>query len=174
MDNELGRRMRKVGIHPRPSSGRVANRFWSQSIRRIAREYDLDTDEKEKTPMFIEDVVPLQETTLRTMDKRFDLGLQRMQQCLYSLMACFTVNRINAMRRLQYQHLQCSIQRDPHGGPPRILLEIKYKFAKKYMGVTQAYAAPCFFPHRLPFETPLLTGPSETPSPSPRLSMIRL
>ncbi|BDD63414.1 hypothetical protein MAP00_008306 [Monascus purpureus] len=123
MDNALGRRMRK-------------------SIRRIAREHDLDTDEKEKTLMFIEDVVPLQETTLRTMEKRFDLGLQRMQQCLYPLMACFTVNRINAMRRLQYQHLQCSIQRDPHGGPPRILLEIKYKFAKKYMGVTQANTFP--------------------------------
>ncbi|KAE8130760.1 hypothetical protein BDV38DRAFT_291355 [Aspergillus pseudotamarii] len=123
MDDALGRRMRK-------------------SIRRIAREYELDTDEKEKTPMFIEDVVPLQETTLRTMEKRFDLGLQRMQQCLYPLMACFTVNRINAMRRLQYQHLQCSIQRDPHGGPPRILLEIKYKFAKKYMGVTQANTFP--------------------------------
>ncbi|KAL4879841.1 hypothetical protein BJY04DRAFT_228777 [Aspergillus karnatakaensis] len=80
---------------------------------------------KRKTPMFIKDVVPLQETTLRTMEKRFDL-------------TCFTVNRINAMRRLQYQHLQCSIQRNPYGGPPRILLEIKYKFAKKYMGVTQA------------------------------------
>lgn len=93
--------------------------------------------------MFIEDVVPLQETILGTMEKRFHLGLQRMQQCLYSLMACFTVNRINAMRRLQYRHLQCSVQRDPHGGPPQILLEITYEFAKKYMGVTQAYGVPC-------------------------------
>ncbi|KAL4810583.1 hypothetical protein BDV18DRAFT_127695 [Aspergillus unguis] len=123
MEDALGRRMRK-------------------SIRRIARRMGLDTDEKEKTPMFIEDVVPLQETTLRTMEKRFDIGLQRMQQCLYPLMACFTVNRINAMRRLQYRHLQCSIQRDPHGGPPRILLEIEYRFAKKYLGVTQANTFP--------------------------------
>ena len=87
--------------------------------------------------MYIEDLVPLQETVLRTMDKRFHIGLQRMQQCLYNLMACFTVNRINAMRMLQYKHLQCSIQRDPKDGPPRILLEITYKFAKKYLGVTQ-------------------------------------
>ncbi|KNG80287.1 putative C2H2 finger domain protein [Aspergillus nomiae NRRL 13137] len=76
------------------------------------------------------------------MEKRFDLGLQRMQQCPYPLMACFTVNRINTMHLLQYQHLQCSIQRDPYGGPPRILLEIKYEFAKKYMGVTQANTFP--------------------------------
>lgn len=123
--------------------------------------------------MFIEDVVPLQETTLCTMEKRFDLGLQRMQQCLYSLMACFTVNRINAMRRLQYQYLQCSIQRDSHGGPPRILLEIKYKFAKKYMGVTQAYVAFCFFPQLFPLEIPLLTGPSVIPFSSPKLFIIR-
>ncbi|PIG80606.1 hypothetical protein AARAC_007640 [Aspergillus arachidicola] len=139
MDDALGRRMRK-------------------SIRRIAREHDLDTDEKEKTPMFIEYVVPLQETTLRTMEKRFDLGLQRMQQCLYPLMAFFTVNRINAMRRLQYQHLQCSIQRDPHGGPPRILLEIKYKFAKKYMGVTQANTFPL---PKIIYDPSLMLSPPE-------------
>lgn len=89
--------------------------------------------------MYIEDLVPLQETVLRTMEKRFYVGIQRMQQCLYNLMACFTVNRINAMRKLQYKHLVCSIQRDPKGGPPRILLEITYKFAKKYLGVTQGY-----------------------------------
>jgi hypothetical protein len=99
----------------------------------------LNTDEKDKPPMYIEDVVTLQETVLRTMEKRFYLGLQRMQQCLYNLMACFTVNRIGAMRKLQYQHLQCSIQRDPKGGPPRILLEITYRFAKAYLGVTQGY-----------------------------------
>jgi hypothetical protein len=69
--------------------------------------------------------------------KRFNIGFQRMQQCLYNLMACFTVNRIGAMRKLQYKHLQCSFQRDPREGPPRILLEITFKFAEKYLGVTQ-------------------------------------
>jgi hypothetical protein len=88
--------MSKVGINLSPSSGQVANLFLPQRICRIAREHDLDTDGKEQIPMFIEDVVPLTETTLRTMEKQFDLGLQRMQQCLYPLMACFTVNWINA------------------------------------------------------------------------------
>ncbi|KAJ6070739.1 hypothetical protein N7467_012058 [Penicillium canescens] len=118
MPHDLGRRMRK-------------------SIRKIVKRKGLITDEKEKPPLYIEDVVILQETVLRTMEKRFYIGLQRMQQCLYNLMACFTVNRISAMRKLQYKHLQCSIQRDPKGGPPRILLEITYKFAKTYLGVTQ-------------------------------------
>lgn len=104
----------------------------------------LITDEKEKPPLYIEDVVILQETVLCTMEKRFHIGLQRMQQCLYNLMACFTVNRISAMRKLQYKHLQCSIQRDPKGGGPRILLEITYKFAKKHLGVTIAHTTrPC-------------------------------
>ncbi|KAJ5455799.1 uncharacterized protein N7458_004063 [Penicillium daleae] len=52
IDAKLGRRMRKKG---------------------------LDTEEK-KTPMYIEDLVPLQETVLRTIEKRFYIGLQRMQQ----------------------------------------------------------------------------------------------
>ncbi|KAJ5098530.1 hypothetical protein N7532_005531 [Penicillium argentinense] len=112
--------------------------YWGlQSIRKIVKAKGLITDEKEKPPLYIEDVIILQETVLRTMEKRFHIGLQRMQQCLYNLMACFTVNRISAMRKLQYKHLQCSIQRDPKGGPPRILLEITYKFAKTHLGVTQ-------------------------------------
>uniref|UniRef100_A0A093UP37 Uncharacterized protein n=1 Tax=Talaromyces marneffei PM1 TaxID=1077442 RepID=A0A093UP37_TALMA len=120
LDEELGRKMNK-------------------RLRKLAlTEFELDTDEKEKTPMYIEDLVPLQETVLRTQEKRFWLGLQRIQQCLYNVMACFTVNRIDAMRNLQYKHLQCSMQRDPRGGPPLILLEITNKFAKKHMGVTQA------------------------------------
>lgn len=49
-------------------------------------------------------------------------------------MACFTVNHIDAMWMLQYKHLQCSLQQNPHGGPPRILLEITYSCAEKYLG----------------------------------------
>jgi Protein of unknown function (DUF3435) len=89
--------------------------------------------------MYIEDLVPLQETILRTQENRFWVGLQRIQQCLYGLMACFTVNRLNAMRNLQYRHLLLSLQWDPHGGPPRILIEITYRLANKYLGVTQGY-----------------------------------
>ncbi|KAJ5871101.1 uncharacterized protein N7529_003454 [Penicillium soppii] len=136
MDDKLGRRMRKVEMNPPPVNIWLTNGF-EQSIRHIVKRKNLDTKEKEKTPMYIEDLVPLQETVLRTTEKRFHIGLQRMQQCLYNLMACFTVNRINTMRMLQYKHLLCSIQRDPKGGPPQILLEITYKFAKKYLGVTQ-------------------------------------
>jgi hypothetical protein len=110
-----------------------------QRLRKLAKEYGLDDQEREKAPMYIEDLVPLQETVIRTQEKRFWLGLQRIQQCLYNVMACFTVNRINAMRKLQYKHLQCSLQRDPHGGPPRVLIEITYEVAKKYLGVTQGY-----------------------------------
>lgn len=41
--------------------------------------------------MYIEDLVPLQETVLRTIEKRFYIGLQRMQQSLYNLMAYFSL-----------------------------------------------------------------------------------
>ncbi|QKX60769.1 uncharacterized protein TRUGW13939_07915 [Talaromyces rugulosus] len=114
----------------------------NKRLRKLAKEFGLDDQEQEKTPIFIEDLVPLQETTLHTQEKRFWLGLQRIQQCLYNVMACFTVNRINAMRMLQYKHLQYSLQQDLHGGPPRILLEITYSFAKKYMGVMNTFLIP--------------------------------
>jgi Protein of unknown function (DUF3435) len=84
--------------------------------------------------MYTVDLVPLQETVLHTQEKWFWIGLQRMQQCLYGLVACFMVNCLSAMRNLQYKHLLLSLQRDPHSGPPRILIEITHKFAKKYLG----------------------------------------
>ncbi|KAJ5378358.1 hypothetical protein N7509_011477, partial [Penicillium cosmopolitanum] len=86
------------------------------SIQRIILRAGLDTKEKEKTPMYIEDL--------------------RIQQYLYNLIACFTVNRINAIQNLQYKHILCLIQRNPKGGPPRILLKFTYKFTKKYLKIT--------------------------------------
>ncbi|EDN08221.1 predicted protein [Histoplasma mississippiense (nom. inval.)] len=117
LDGQLMRRMRK-------------------SLRRLAKKHGLDTQEKEKDPAYIEDTATLQKTVLRTQEKRFWLGLQRMQICLYNLLGLFTLNRKSAILNLRFKDLRVSLQRDPSGGPHPPTVELSYEFTK-HLGFTQ-------------------------------------
>ncbi|EDN06475.1 predicted protein [Histoplasma mississippiense (nom. inval.)] len=112
-------------------------RLTRKSLRRLAKKRGLDVQEKEKTPVYVEDMSPLQETTLRTQEKRFWLGLQRMQICLYNLLGLFTLNRKSAILALRYKDLRVSLQWDPNGGPHLPTVEFSYEFTKKHLGLTQ-------------------------------------
>ncbi|KAK2737835.1 hypothetical protein FQN57_007393 [Myotisia sp. PD_48] len=112
-------------------------RKWKKVKGRLEQKFNLDNQEQEKTPMYIEDLVDLQGAILKSFKKRFYIGLQRMQVCLYNLLACFTVNRPSALLHLQYKHLKISLQRDPHGGRPRITIGTKYSFTKRFLGMKQ-------------------------------------
>ncbi|OJD21255.1 hypothetical protein ACJ73_07408, partial [Blastomyces percursus] len=90
----------------------------------------LDTQE-EKTPVYVEDMSPL-----RTQERRFWLGLQRMQICLYNLLGLFTLNRRSAILNLRYRDLKVSLQRDPSGGPRLPTGEFRYGFTKTHVGLT--------------------------------------
>ncbi|OJD22678.1 hypothetical protein ACJ73_05976, partial [Blastomyces percursus] len=113
-------------------------RLMRKSLRRLAKKHGLDTQEKEKTPVYVEDMSPLQETALRTQEKRFWLSLQRMQICLYNLLGLFTLNRKSAILNLRYRDLRVSLQRDPSSGPHLPTVEFRYSFTKKHLGLTQA------------------------------------
>jgi hypothetical protein len=89
--------------------------------------------------VYVEDMGPLQDTILRTQEKRFWLGLERMQLCLYNLLGLFTLNRKTAILNLRYRDLQVSLQRDPYGGPHIPTVEFSYVFTKKHLGLTQTY-----------------------------------
>lgn len=55
------------------------------------------------------------------------------------MLGIFTVNRLSALLSLQFKHLRFSIQRDPQGGPPILLVEIRSEHLKKLLGITQLY-----------------------------------
>ncbi|KAE8148498.1 hypothetical protein BDV25DRAFT_168391 [Aspergillus avenaceus] len=104
-------------------------------IRHLIDKYSMETQPRENIPVYIEDMVPFNETILQTREKRFHLGFQRINLCLYNTIGLFTVNRKQAVLFLQFKHLQISLQRDPHGGPPRPMIEIKPQFVKGVMGM---------------------------------------
>jgi hypothetical protein len=82
------------------------------------------------------------ETILRTQEKRFHLGYERIQLCLFTMLGIFTVNRLSALLSLQFKHLQFSIQKDPEDGPPILLVEIKSEHTKQLLGASPLYV-PC-------------------------------
>ncbi|KAJ5901458.1 hypothetical protein N7495_001986 [Penicillium taxi] len=106
-------------------------------IRKLIDKYNLDRLDREKIPVYVQDLTEFNETVLRTSEKRFHYGYERIQICLFTMLGIFTVNRLSALLALQFKHLQFSIQKDPDGGPPVLLVEIKSEHTKKFLGTSQ-------------------------------------
>ncbi|OXV12009.1 hypothetical protein Egran_00231 [Elaphomyces granulatus] len=83
------------------------------------------------------DLTEFNETVLQTTERRFHLGFERIQICLFAIIGIFTVNRIQALLALQPKHLQLSIQRDPLGGPPIPMVELRAVHTKQFLGIEQ-------------------------------------
>ncbi|KAL2836851.1 hypothetical protein BJX68DRAFT_250307 [Aspergillus pseudodeflectus] len=108
-----------------------------RGIKYLVVEHGLDTQPKKKTPVYIEDIGPLNETILSTQQKKFYLGFQRVQVCVFNALALFTVHRRSALLSLQFKDLQISLQKDPRGGPPIPLVELTPDGCKKFLGLTK-------------------------------------
>ncbi|KAL1873654.1 hypothetical protein Plec18167_006171 [Paecilomyces lecythidis] len=106
-------------------------------IRKLVDKWELDQKERDKTPVYVQDLTEFNETVLRTQERRFYLGYERIQLCLFTMLGIYTVNRLDALLSLQFKHLHFSIQTDPLGGPPIPLIEIRSEHVKKFLGLTQ-------------------------------------
>lgn len=108
-------------------------------MKYLVQEFGLDTQPAKKTPVYIEDIGPFNETILSTQEKKFHLGFQRIQVCLFNSLGIFTVHRRNALLSLQFKDLQISLQKDPRGGPPVPMIELTAEGTKKFLGLTKLY-----------------------------------
>lgn len=123
-----------------------------QGISYLVEENGLDTQPGKKTPVYIEDIGPFNETILSTQEKKFYLGIQRIQVCLFNSLGLFTVHRRNALLNLQFEDLQVSLQKDPHGGPPVPLVELTPEGTKKFLGQTSKMAVFSLLPFLIMLE----------------------
>ncbi|KUL81310.1 hypothetical protein ZTR_09549 [Talaromyces verruculosus] len=115
----------------------VQNEEMNAGIRRLIDKWNLDMEEREKTGVYVSDLTAFNETVLRTTEKRWHLGFERIQICLFTILGIFTLNRISALLSLQFKHLQFSIQRDPLGGPPIPMVELRAAHTKQFLGTEQ-------------------------------------
>lgn len=121
----------QYAVHP-PLTTFGANE--TQGIRKLIDKFGLNQQERGKEPVYVQDLTELNETILRTQERRFHFGYERIQMCLFSMLGIYTVNRLSALLSLQLKHLQFSIQKDPHGGPPVLLAEIRSEHTKRFLG----------------------------------------
>ncbi|KAG2001774.1 hypothetical protein GB937_009931, partial [Aspergillus fischeri] len=89
-------------------------------LKYLVHENGLDTQPAKKIP-----------------EKKFHLGFQRIQVCVFNSLAMFTVCRRSALLSLQCKDLQIFLQKDPHGGPPVPLIELTAEGVKKFLGQTK-------------------------------------
>ncbi|KUL83660.1 hypothetical protein ZTR_11050 [Talaromyces verruculosus] len=104
-------------------------------IAQLIVEFKLRTQPRKNDPVYIEDMIPFNETILRTQEKRFYLGIQRIMLCLVLMLGLFTAGRKTAILKLQYKHLRLSLQRNPHGGPPVLSIDIEPEYIKTLLGI---------------------------------------
>ncbi|KAE8311026.1 hypothetical protein BDV41DRAFT_566150 [Aspergillus transmontanensis] len=129
MSKEMGEAVRTVPCHLPCRQG----------IRHLIDKRGLDKQPRANVPVYIEDMVPFNETIPQTQERRFHLGFQRIPLCLYNTIGLFTANRKQTMLHLQLKRLQISLQRDPHGGPPVPMIEIEPQFVKSVLGMSTMY-----------------------------------
>ncbi|OJJ84888.1 uncharacterized protein ASPGLDRAFT_125716, partial [Aspergillus glaucus CBS 516.65] len=109
----------------------------TQGIKYLVQENGLDTQPGKKTPVYIKDIGPFNETILSMQEKKFYLGFQCIQVCLFNSLGLFTVHQRNALLSLQFKDLQISLQKDPHSGPPIPLIELTAEGTKKFLRQTK-------------------------------------
>ncbi len=92
--------------------------------------------------MYIEDLVGVLQTNLKTTKQRYTHGRHRIYMSLFGQLGIFSRNRLSAILNLCYGDIVVTLLRDPNGGPHRILIEFTYEFTKQYLGKKDAYVLP--------------------------------
>jgi Protein of unknown function (DUF3435) len=111
----------------------------------LIKKYNLDVQKCEKTSMFVKELLLILITTLRIIEKRFNLSRHRIKLYLFLQLAGFTVNRPSAILALQYKHIMMTTLRDPAGGSYRLLLEFTFEFIKEYLNMKKTYVLFFYF-----------------------------
>jgi Protein of unknown function (DUF3435) len=113
-------------------------------LRKLAKKHGLSHKGREKSVMYVEDLVKVLETTLVTTKKLFGHGRHRIELCLWFQLAGFTANRPAALLGLCYRHIKVTLLRDDLGGPHQIMLEFTVEFTKQFLDPKQEYVTYLF------------------------------
>jgi hypothetical protein len=107
-------------------------------LRKLAKKHSLSNEKREKTVIYVEDLVEIEQTNLTTTKKKYSHCRHWIQVALFLQLAGFSANRPQALLDLCYRHIMVTLLRDPEGGPHRILLEFIYEFTKEFLGSKDA------------------------------------
>ncbi|KAI9765782.1 MAG: hypothetical protein M1839_005382 [Geoglossum umbratile] len=132
-------------VHERATGEKIRgeiNRKIHRILRKLVKKHKLTKGKREKTAMYVEDLVEYLQTNLTTTKKRYTHGRHRIQLVLFCQLAGFSGNRPQALLNLRYRDIVVTLLRDPNGGPHRILIEFTCEFTKQFLGVKDANKFP--------------------------------
>ena len=89
--------------------------------------------------MTIDDLKHHIDTTLRTTQKNFKLGEQRILAVLFFLLLAPAGARPSSILQLRYRDIAISLVRDPKGGMNRLLIQFKLVRVKAYLDPKDEY-----------------------------------
>ncbi|KAI9771037.1 MAG: hypothetical protein M1839_002973 [Geoglossum umbratile] len=113
-------------VHERATGEKIRgeiNRKIHRILRKLVKKHKLTKGKREKTAMYVEDLVEYLQTNLTTTKKRYTHGR-------------------HPLLNLRYRDIVVTLLRDPNSGPHRILIEFTCEFTKQFLGVKYANKFP--------------------------------
>lgn len=108
-----------------------------QAISTLTKIHNLSHEKRENRAMTLEDLKLQLDTTLRTTEKSFKLGEQRILAILFLLLLAPAGSRPSSILQMRFGDLELVLRRDPFdplNGPTRLLIRFRLKFTKRYLG----------------------------------------
>ncbi|KAI0448256.1 hypothetical protein F5B21DRAFT_523079 [Xylaria acuta] len=112
-------------------------RKMTNAIANLCKAHKLSAEKRENRPMTLDNPKPQLDTTLRTMEKTFKLGEQRILAILFLLLLAPAGSRPASILQLRFGDIEVALRRDPTDpikGPRRLLIRFTLKFTKRYLG----------------------------------------
>ena len=116
----------------------VLTSLGKQVLRKLAKKYELSTQQAEKPTVDIDDLAELLQTNLTMTEKMYTHGQLRIDVHILLLLGLTTGQRPEALLKLRYRDLIVTLLRDPAGGRHRVLLEFTFEFTKEFLGKKDA------------------------------------
>ncbi|KAK8013600.1 hypothetical protein PG991_009193 [Apiospora marii] len=103
------------------------------AIRDLAKQYRLSHKKRDNSPLTVEDLKHHIDIALRTPRKNFKTGEQRIESVLFFLLMAPAGARPTSITKIRLGDIRLTLVRDPHGGPPRLLIEFTLVHTKAYL-----------------------------------------
>ncbi|KAI1345775.1 C2H2 finger domain protein [Xylaria sp. FL0043] len=111
----------------------IASSYMVNALRSLSHNHGLSHEKRDNRAMSIEDIKHYINTALRTDQKNFKLGEQRILAVLFFLLLAPAGARPSSILELRFRDISVSLVRDPKGGRHRLLVRISLVRVKAYL-----------------------------------------
>lgn len=109
-----------------------------QALVELGTKFKLGHNPRENRSMTLQDLKDQIEMTIKTTEKKFELGEQRILAVLFLLLLAPQGSRPTSILQLRFGDIKVLLVRDPANpdpdGPPRLVIRLSLEYTKQYLG----------------------------------------